>query len=74
MICPRCAGTGIIPDTAVCCTADEAIEHYYRSRARGSDTTLKAVALKTGHSYSYLRKAKVTYDKAGKWGSTKAKG
>ena len=50
-------------------TADGAIEHYYRSKARGSRISLKDVAEMTGFSEAYLRKRKVSYDRDGKWGS-----
>jgi hypothetical protein len=52
-------------------TADNAIETYYRSRAAGSKITLRQLAVRTGYSYDYLRKAKRRYDAAGRWGSKK---
>lgn len=50
-------------------SAEGAIEHYYRARARGSKITLKDVAEMTGFSHNYLREVKSRYDRAGKWGS-----
>jgi hypothetical protein len=51
---------------------DDAIERWYRSRARGSKLTLKDVAEMTGFSYSYVTKAKMEYDRRGGWGSKRA--
>jgi hypothetical protein len=48
---------------------DELIETYYRSRAAGGKITLKQLAAQAGISYSYITKAKMAYDRAGKWGS-----
>lgn len=50
-------------------TPDELIEEYYRRRAAGSKVTLKQLAAQAGISYSYITKAKMKYDRAGKWGS-----
>lgn len=55
-------------------TPENIIEHYYRSRAAGSNVTLGELAEQTGFSEKYLRKRKVAYDKAGKWGSKRSKG
>jgi hypothetical protein len=54
-------------------TADQVIEHYYRARSRGVKITLKQLADRYDFNESYLRQAKVAYDRAGKWGS-KSKG
>jgi hypothetical protein len=50
-------------------SADAAIESYYRSRAQGGKTTLAEIAHRYGFNESYLRQAKMAYDRAGKWGS-----
>lgn len=52
-------------------TPAEAIEYYYRSRARGSKMTLKQAAELAGINYEVLKKHKQRYDAAGKWGSKK---
>lgn len=60
--------------TAMFPSAEEAIEHYYRSRARGSKMTLKELAEISGYGYGYLRDVKARYDRdPGKWGSKAAK-
>lgn len=50
-------------------TPDEAIEHYYRSRAAGSRITLRQIAEDTNLSYEALRKHKQRYDARGGWGA-----
>ena len=50
-------------------SAEWVIEHYYRSKARGSKPTLKQLADEYGFSSEYLRQAKRKYDQAGKWGA-----
>lgn len=50
-------------------SAEGAIEYYYRARAQGRRISLGQIAADTGFSEAYLRKVKVSYDKAGKWGS-----
>lgn len=52
-------------------TAEGAIEYYYRSRSQGTRVTLKELAKRTGYSETHLKRTKVAYDKAGKWGSKK---
>jgi hypothetical protein len=52
-------------------TAEEVINRYYRSRAAGGKVTLQQLADEHGFNRSYLRAAKMEYDKAGKWGSKK---
>jgi hypothetical protein len=54
-------------------TADQVIEHYYRAKSRGAKITLKQLAERYDFNESYLRQAKIAYDRAGKWGS-KSKG
>ena len=54
---------------AIGTTPDEIIEYYYRSRAAGGKVTLTQLAEQAGLSYSYITKAKMKYDRAGKWGS-----
>jgi len=58
-----------IRQTVIGSRPEAAIEYYYRSRAQGSRITLREVAKATNFSEAYLRKIKVSYDKAGKWGS-----
>jgi hypothetical protein len=50
-------------------TAESAIEHYYRAKARNSRITLKEIAELTGFNYTYLSQVKSAYDKAGKYGA-----
>lgn len=69
MKCPLCNGTGEVSDRRG--HAELLIEHYYRSRARGSKTTLKDIADQSGFNYDYLRQVKARYDAAGGWGSKK---
>lgn len=52
--------------------ADEVIERFYRTRAAGKRITLKQLAEQTGYSYSWLRQAKVVYDRRGGFGSKAA--
>ena len=54
-------------------TPEKAIEYYYRVRARGRKITIGEVARLADFSESYLRKIKVDYDRAGKWGSKSRK-
>jgi hypothetical protein len=53
--------------------ADDVIETYYRRRARGTRVTLKQLAEEYGFNVNYLRTVKTAYDKAGRWGSKKAR-
>jgi len=50
---------------------NDAIEYYYRSRASGSNITLRAVAEQFSLSYEALKKHKQRYDAGGQWGSKK---
>lgn len=52
-------------------TYDEAIENFYRAKARGTKITLKQVAVATGLHYGYLREKKAEYDQRGGYGSKK---
>jgi hypothetical protein len=54
-------------------TAERVIETYYRRRAAGGKVTLSTLAEEYGYNPSYLRAVKAEYDKAGKWGSKKAR-
>lgn len=69
VICPYCLGTGHVTRREM--TSDQAIEYYYRSRAAGSQKTLREVAEETGFNHGYLRQVKQRYDADGKWGSRK---
>jgi hypothetical protein len=71
-LCPHC-GEPIVRGTLrpLPTRSDKALEHYYRARARGSKVTLRQVATDFDLNESYLRAAKVEYDRAGKWGSKK---
>lgn len=76
MKCPCCNGTGEAPDPVrgQPGAAFRAIERYYRARAAGDRRmTLKRLAQETGYSPGYLGQVKFEYDRAGKWGSKKAK-
>ena len=55
-------------------TAEDVIERYYRARAQKCRITLRQLAEEYGFNESYLRQAKVQYDRAGKWGSKKSHG
>jgi hypothetical protein len=59
--------------SAIGMTADDVIETYYRRRAAGSKVTIQQLADEFDFSPNYLRTAKAAYDKAGKWGSKKAR-
>jgi hypothetical protein len=50
-------------------SAERVIEMYYRTKAQKGKITLKELAHRWGFNESYLRQAKIEYDRAGKWGA-----
>lgn len=50
-------------------TYDEAIQAFYRAKARGTKITMRQIADATGLNYGTLRKMKMAYDARGGWGS-----
>lgn len=50
-------------------TYEEAVEGFYRSKARGTKISLRQVATATGLNYGYLREKKAEYDRLGGWGA-----
>jgi hypothetical protein len=65
--CPHCGEEIVLKGTPS--GTEQAIEHYYRSKAAGSRITIEKVAQQTGFSAGYLREVKMRYDRDGKWGS-----
>lgn len=67
--CPHC-GKALFDRPG---TLDEVLEHYLRSKGKGSRVTLKDVATITGLTYSYVRQAKTKYDREGNRGTYRKK-
>jgi hypothetical protein len=72
MKCPCCNGTGEMPEFEPN-SPHAIISIYYRRRARNAfpRKTLKQLAEEFNINYGLLRKCKMEYDAAGKWGSKK---